>query len=257
MSSQNSEGRILDAAERLLQAATSSDFTMEQLETASGISRATIYRRLGSKERILQRLAEERGINTGNQADVRTRILQAARTVFGRYGLIKTTMEQIAQEAGVGVATVYRHFGDKESLVRAFVQEHTPQRQIAEAIVHPSGDLETDLTQLVVTMLAFLSENRDMIQLSFAESQVTQQYMERLRSVPERTLHHVARYLETQVASGRLPPQYNPQELALALLGMILAFAFVAPTYYGIALDEPERIGRFIVRLFLSGVAEK
>lgn len=256
MSSQSGEERVLDAAERLLQAAPSSDFTMAQLEAASGISRATIYRRLGNKEQILQRLAEERGIDTGNQADIRTRILQAARAVFGRYGLVQPTMEQIAQEAGVGVATVYRHFGDKESLVQAFAQEYTPQRQLAAAVFNPSGDLETDLMQLVIAMLRFLCENRDMVRLSFAESQATLQYLERLRSVPERTLHRTTRYLETQIASGHLPAHHDPQELALALLGMILAFGFVAPTYYGIALDEPEEAGRFIVRLFLYGATK-
>jgi len=257
MSSQSNEERVLDAAERLLQAAASSDFTMEQLEAASGISRATIYRHLGSKEQILQRLARERRIDTGNQADARTRILRAARIVFGRYGLLRPTMEQIAQEAGVGVATVYRHFGDKESLVQAFLQEYTPRRQIADAIVNPSGNLEIDLTHLVLSFLRFLSDNRDMIRLSFAESQATLQYLERLRGMPERTMHRLARHLEIQIAGGRLPSHHDPQQLALALLGMVFAYGFVAPTYYGIPLGEPEQIGRFIVRLFLNGVAEK
>lgn len=244
----------MDAAEHLL--AISSDFTMAQLEAATGISRATLYRRLGTKEQLLQRLIEERGIDVGNQANIRTRILQAARTVFGRYGLLRPTMEQIAQEADVGVATVYRHFGDKESLVQAFLQQYTPKRHIAEAIIDPGGDLEADLTHLVTTLLRFLSEHQDMIRLSFVESQATLQYLERLRGMQERTMHRLAGHLEMQMAGGRLPSHHDPQQLALALLGMVFAHGFIAPAYYGIPLEEPEQTGRFIVRLFLNGVAE-
>jgi AcrR family transcriptional regulator len=30
-------------------------------------------------------------------------------------------------EAGLGVATLYRHFGDRDSLIRAFMQQHAPK----------------------------------------------------------------------------------------------------------------------------------
>ena len=39
-----------------------SNFTIEQLARESGLSRATIYRRVGSKEALLQRIAHERAL---------------------------------------------------------------------------------------------------------------------------------------------------------------------------------------------------
>lgn len=50
--------------------------------------------------------------------DVERRIVEAAATCFIRDGVGKTTMVAIAEEAGVGVATVYRRFGQKENLVQ-------------------------------------------------------------------------------------------------------------------------------------------
>ncbi|WP_405962805.1 TetR/AcrR family transcriptional regulator [Streptomyces sp. NBC_00723] len=48
----------------------------------------------------------------------RGRIIAAARTVFGRDGL-GASMASVAREAGVGIATLFRHFPAKEDLVAA------------------------------------------------------------------------------------------------------------------------------------------
>lgn len=56
------------------------------------VARATLYLRVGSKEALLQRLVREQGIVLNPQHDVRTRILQAARQIFGRAGLADATM---------------------------------------------------------------------------------------------------------------------------------------------------------------------
>ena len=45
-------------------------------------------------------------------------IVTAARTCFTERGFQNTTMQDIADAAGVGVATVYRRFGHKRNLVR-------------------------------------------------------------------------------------------------------------------------------------------
>src|ERR1700730_2461451 len=52
----------------------------------------------------------------------RLRILQAAAEVFTERGL-QATLDDVAERAGVGVATVYRRFPDKEALVEALFSE--------------------------------------------------------------------------------------------------------------------------------------
>ena len=49
------------------------------------------------------------------------RILDAATAEFARHGVRRTTMNQIAATAGLGVDTVYRRFPQKEQLVRAVI----------------------------------------------------------------------------------------------------------------------------------------
>lgn len=51
----------------------------------------------------------------------RARVLDAARDVFAEQG-VDAGMEAIAQCAGVGVGTVYRHFATKEALILALIE---------------------------------------------------------------------------------------------------------------------------------------
>ncbi|MGI9433129.1 MAG: TetR/AcrR family transcriptional regulator [Myxococcota bacterium] len=52
-------------------------------------------------------------------ADSRTRILEAARALFGEHGSGEVTMAEVAAAAGVSRATVFNHYGSKHALVEA------------------------------------------------------------------------------------------------------------------------------------------
>ncbi len=50
-------------------------------------------------------------------ADVRARAVEAVLTCIARHGLSKTTIDDVAREAGCARATLYRYFGTKRALV--------------------------------------------------------------------------------------------------------------------------------------------
>lgn len=56
-----------------------------------------------------------------NAQEAREHFLNAAEACFEKYGIAKTTMDDIAQMAGVSRPTVYRHFDDRESLILAVI----------------------------------------------------------------------------------------------------------------------------------------
>src|SRR5438552_17171965 len=49
------------------------------------------------------------------------RILDAATTLLVRWGYRKTTIDDVAREAGVGKGTIYLHWKDKNELFRAAI----------------------------------------------------------------------------------------------------------------------------------------
>ncbi|MBS2012157.1 MAG: TetR/AcrR family transcriptional regulator [Deltaproteobacteria bacterium] len=64
--------------------------------------------------------------------DKRRRIVEAATSLFNRYGFKRTSVDLLAAEAGVAKPTVYAYFDDKEEIFRAVV-EHVAAELLAAA----------------------------------------------------------------------------------------------------------------------------
>ena len=187
----------IDAAAASLLTEVGADFTMEQLAARAQVPRATLYRHIGSKQALLTRLAAHAAPDAGVAPDPRIRILLAARRVFAQAGLAGATMEQIAAEAQVGVATVYRHFGDKDGLIRAFIAELSP-RPVVRELAEPTADVAADLRALATTLLPFFYEYRDILRLILTAEATERAYIEQLRTGSDHTLDQLESYFATQ-----------------------------------------------------------
>jgi AcrR family transcriptional regulator len=70
---------------------------------------------------------------SARKAQTRTRLLEAAATVYARAGFNGATLDEVAAEAGYTKGAVYSHFGSKENLLVALMEEHLAE-EIAEQI---------------------------------------------------------------------------------------------------------------------------
>ena len=83
--------------------------------------------------------------------DKRQRILASARKRFRHYGFKKTTMQEIARDAGVAVGTLYLHLKDKRELLAAGTEEYIAQhRRRAEAILVSDASAADKLRRYVL-----------------------------------------------------------------------------------------------------------
>jgi AcrR family transcriptional regulator len=96
------------------------------------------------------------------QIDERTlreeRILDAAATLLARWGYRKTTIDDVAREAGVGKGTIYLHWKDKNDLFRAAIwreQQRYSEETMRRIAADPQGGLLHRIT--IHGMLAALS----------------------------------------------------------------------------------------------------
>ena len=83
--------------------------------------------------------------------DVESRILAGTMVCLGRFGVAKTTLEDIAGEADCSRATVYRYFGNRAAVVRAAVNAEI--ERVSDAIVASAADadnLEDAVTAMFV-----------------------------------------------------------------------------------------------------------
>ena len=62
------------------------------------------------------------------KAQTRERLLEAARTVFARRGFASSSLDEVAEEAGLTKGAVYSNFANKEDLVLAVLEESFNRR---------------------------------------------------------------------------------------------------------------------------------
>ncbi len=238
---------ILAAAERLLLQGPDA-LTMDALAREAGVSRASLYRVVGSREQLLARLG------AAEPADARRRILDAAAVVFGRAGLDAATIELVAREAGVGPATVYRQFGGKEGLVAAFAAESTQRRRLLAASGSPTDDARADITRVARAIAEQLVADRELMRVVVGEACRDGESLMALRQRPVRTTDAIAALLRHHMDAGRLRAA-DPVASARSLFGMVFAHAFLNPLLDGSAPPDPDAVVAHVVPLFLDGLA--
>lgn len=83
--------------------------------------------------------------------DVRCKILDAARDRMHYYGFKKTTIDEVAADAGVGKGTVYLYFESKEDLALAILVEFKERTilRMQEIAQDPDKTLSAKLTEML------------------------------------------------------------------------------------------------------------
>ncbi|WP_307781803.1 TetR/AcrR family transcriptional regulator [Streptomyces sp. MBT65] len=90
---------------------------------------------------------------SSGQAARRVRILRAASELGAREGLASVQMHDVAKEAGVAIATVYRYFPSKPYLFMAVLEWHIEQFVGGHATVAEEGtDAAAEIAELLITL---------------------------------------------------------------------------------------------------------
>jgi AcrR family transcriptional regulator len=161
--------------------------------------------------------------------ETRRRILHATRKLYVCYGSRGTTTREVASQAGVNEATVFRHFGTKHALLDA-MREHFCEAEIFRSVVESfSGDLERDLLTLGLALAERLNSLEDLIRVSMGEEtmdpggrEVTHRGSAQVRSV-------VIEYLRLQIEAERL--RGDPEVLGRFYCGTLFAHVILHQLY--------------------------
>ena len=97
-------------------------------------------------------------------------ILEAARRVFARSGFNATTVDQIAEEAGVAKGTVYLYFSSKHDLFCAAMRSGLADLYERAQLEITAADTTADrLKAFIGARLRYCSENRDFFRIYYTE----------------------------------------------------------------------------------------
>ena len=124
--------RILGGARSLLR--TGGNPTVAQLAAAAGVSRTSFYREFDSRDALLEAL------DLQPEPGARERILDAALKLIGADGLNALSMDDLATQAEVSRATLYRLFPGKTTLFTSLVHAFSPLDPVIELLRTRQGE---------------------------------------------------------------------------------------------------------------------
>jgi AcrR family transcriptional regulator len=184
----------------------------------------------------------------------RERLLEATYACVARFGLGKTTVDDVAKQSGLSRATIYRHFpGGRDQLMREVVAWEAGRffGRLAEAVAGAG-----DFASLLQEALLFAHK-------AVAEHDVLQKV---LVTEPERLLplltvesHRILRfisgffvpYLEREANAGRVQPGLDVDRAADYVARMLLSF-ISSPGQWN--LEDPDDVRQLVSTEVLAGV---
>jgi AcrR family transcriptional regulator len=154
----------------------------------------------------------------------RQRILGAAAEVFSERGL-DATLDDVARRAGVGVATVYRRFPDKESLAGELFQDRistlVSMAEEACKAEDPWDGLQSYLEYLTTMMAGDLGLRQMLLFATYGR--------DRVACVREQMRPVVARLVARAQATGQLRDDFSATDVPMLMIMLATAAEYAAP----------------------------
>ena len=141
----------------------------------------------------------------------RQALMDAAQRLFVTRGL-SVTLDDIAAEAGVNVATAYRNFANKSELVQAFLAQITSEAIAIAESAAAVDDPWQGLTEFFTRTLRLMAENRGMHDVVTAS--YTADWMQHLE---DRVNPQLATLLSRARKAGLIRPGLEPADLGVLL----------------------------------------
>lgn len=155
------------------------------------------------------------------------RIVAAAAGAFEELGA-GVALEEVARRAGVGVATLYRRFRNRDQLVRA-VLEHVVATEIQPALDVGDGEPWRDLVVTLEALVDAMASHRTVLavahEVGLIDVDMVESYLSRL-----------GRLLRRALDAGVVRPELRARDLA-AVVVMALATGADRRRYLALLLD--------------------
>ncbi len=217
---------------------------MAELAAAAGVSRATFYRTFETREALLEAL------DLQPEPGARERILDVGLSLVGAHGLTALSMDDLATQAGVSRATLYRLFPGKPALFTSLVHAYSPLDPVGHLLTTRRGEppeiLMPEIARTVYRTFYDAGESRVGIlrALFFEISSLAPDTAEAAQEALLTVFASLAGYVMEHMQSGRLRAMHP----VLALQSFIGPIAFhlitrpLAERMLNIAIDGEQAV---------------
>jgi AcrR family transcriptional regulator len=191
-------------------------------------------------------------------SSTRQRLIDAALELFTSQGVTETTTRQVAESAQVNEVTLFRHFGNKQGLLLAVIEDSAVFTHLGETLreqVNQTSRLDQALKNYVSDRLQALEQMPELLRSVVGEAgRYTIENRRALGRGVTLANRDVARYLARVIEREQLHPRIPVEKLSSLLNVMLFGYLVIELTSEFHELwDDREDFLESLVELFLQG----
>ena len=190
--------------------------------------------------------------------DRERRILAAARRLFDRNGYAKTSMEEVAERAGLAVGTLYNYFRSKDDLLLAIMRREADRLlRLAEGILaDPPEDAVVAIAAMADLFVESISAEERMLwrELFAASIGSPQDLGGRLLELDMQIVAQLSALLEKMRTEGSIATDVDPAETAMTIYGVCIAWALAFVTNETISVEAMRSGIAGAIRMMVRGL---
>ena len=192
-------------------------------------------------------------VTTDTTLDTRQRIIEAAIQVLLKVGYARATTRRVAAVAEVNEVTIFRHFGNKVTLMATAIDEYSGNPMLERLINEDfTGNLRADLNLLGIHLVEKISKGHDMMRFMMCEGHQVPELHEKLAQSGAHRRELLTTYYDHQIINGAIRSDLDPSLLATAFTGMIFSYGMNPRSKEDTHDVLEKKIGQ-LVDLFLNG----
>ncbi|MBN1266117.1 MAG: TetR/AcrR family transcriptional regulator [Anaerolineales bacterium] len=189
------------------------------------------------------------------RTDTRSKIIHAAADVFAVQGYARATTQKIADASGFTEMTLFRHFGSKDNLFAAVLEQYAVPENFEQLLRQTmQGSYRENLLLFGKYLLEVLIERRIAMQMMLCEASHFPDLQEVLGRAPARLRKAAASYFSQCIKKGELVDR-DPELMAQVFIGFFFSYAIgsgILEASMKLELEKEQMIEEF-VDLFVQG----
>ncbi|MEO7019168.1 MAG: helix-turn-helix domain-containing protein, partial [Ktedonobacteraceae bacterium] len=182
-----------------------------------------------------------------------------AMRVFTQKGFSRATNRDVAREAGITTGLIYYYFDNKEALLRAVLDAHSPVQittQITPEMLEHPPELLMPLLVMRVLAIAEGEQFVSIIRMMLPETVYNSAISPIALGFFQRVLDFLGHYLHIQIAKGTVRVDINPELVVQVLVSSLIGFVLRRQIIHdpsALAYTHAE-IAQVVVSTFLQGI---
>lgn len=191
--------------------------------------------------------------------DTPAKLIDAAVILFAEKGFSTVTIREVAEASSANSALISYHFGGKEGLYRAVLEQQFAA--VGRALLSVSTQNERPLDRIATFAWAIINlhqTNPYLLRLVNAElSTPTPSFKEVVKLYIGRNFEFICQAIREGIEAGEIKKEIQPEYAALALAGIINFYFLAKPLeqqFVTMNSDSDSEYGKQAIQIYLNGI---